>query len=531
MENNISTKMEALDYHYQNAGQFRAIAKSLGYKEQYKDGELTFTRGEESHRHNLNELKKGSQMPGRDDMVLQSQERVSTFFNKNEATSNFQEYSQLLDKDKGLSIVKWDGIKQDDLGTQKDGFTIIDKENKVAYTGAELYKHAYETNKILDGKDTKLDIPMNDLKKVGVDPEKLNPETIENIKKGHKSDLIPLSLDDTQANRDLLKKENVPYNVHNGQLNFEGKVALNKTLTADNLPETKAALKKNEIDFNETGNKINIEGINVKKFAMIALTLVSPVAGIAFLMVPKREDIKNDMALSKHEISALKVGDVVSKTNAKNETVLMQLDKDTNELVRVKSRNISIPNQIDGVQLSPMQKEQLKGGKEITLDKGNKHSTVKIDLNNPNGLSVNNSNLEKSQSLNIEPVRTKEIDPSKLTTDKERLHFIAQNGMDGIDKIFKNSPNNLIPFLEKHNLAKEYTLFNKLTSQYNLDPLATSPTTKDMIGKSINNVEDQMKGQARDSASKLSNSENLSAGAGYGKPYAKSLDNSSKLKI
>ena len=36
---------EALQYSYENAGQFRAIAAVLGYSEEYRNGDITFSKG------------------------------------------------------------------------------------------------------------------------------------------------------------------------------------------------------------------------------------------------------------------------------------------------------------------------------------------------------------------------------------------------------------------------------------------------------------------------------------------------------
>lgn len=37
-------KFEALQYSYENAGQFRAIAAILGYSEEYRNGDITFPK-------------------------------------------------------------------------------------------------------------------------------------------------------------------------------------------------------------------------------------------------------------------------------------------------------------------------------------------------------------------------------------------------------------------------------------------------------------------------------------------------------
>lgn len=65
-----------------------------------------------------------------------------------------------------------------------------------------------------------------------------------------------------------------------------------KYITAENTPENKSKLKTNEIDFKEEGKRIKIDGINARKLAIAAITVVYPIAGIAILLIPKRQEIK-----------------------------------------------------------------------------------------------------------------------------------------------------------------------------------------------------------------------------------------------
>ena len=128
-------KFEALQYSYENAGQFRAIAAILGYSEEYRNGDITFSKGNETYTYPLNTLKLGNLGDNRESLLEQSKERIISFFDKEQASNNFQEYSQYLRKNHNVAIIKWDDIKQ---GTNKnegykDGFTVIDLENKIAY--------------------------------------------------------------------------------------------------------------------------------------------------------------------------------------------------------------------------------------------------------------------------------------------------------------------------------------------------------------------------------------------------------------
>ena len=199
-------KFEALQYSYENAGQFRAIAAILGYSEEYRNGDITFSKGNETYTYPLNTLKLGNLGDNRESLLEQSKERIISFFDKEQASNNFQEYSQYLRENHNVAIIKWDDIKQ---GTNKnegykDGFTVIDLENKIAYKGEDLYRYAYEQNQTLDGKGSYVDIDWNKFNEVGVKPENLSLEDVANIKNGKKTGMLNFSIEDTPGNRTLL---------------------------------------------------------------------------------------------------------------------------------------------------------------------------------------------------------------------------------------------------------------------------------------------------------------------------------------
>ena len=85
---------EALQYSYENAGQFRAIAAVLGYSEEYRNGDIIFSKGNETYTYPLNTLKLGNLGDNRESLLEQSKERIISFFDKEQASNNFQEYSQ-----------------------------------------------------------------------------------------------------------------------------------------------------------------------------------------------------------------------------------------------------------------------------------------------------------------------------------------------------------------------------------------------------------------------------------------------------
>lgn len=143
---------EALnEYKFSNVGQFRGIAQSLGYKESYNKGKLTFTLNEDIFRTSTDEIRAHTQK-GTDRVNLDaSMSRVCKFFDKDSILSS--DYREALRAKEEVDIINWGDIGSD----SKDRFTIIDHRNRVCYTGKDFYEYALTNGYVLDGKGTKLE--------------------------------------------------------------------------------------------------------------------------------------------------------------------------------------------------------------------------------------------------------------------------------------------------------------------------------------------------------------------------------------
>ena len=84
----------------------------LGYSEEYRNGDIIFSKGNETYTYPLNTLKLGNLGDNRESLLEQSKERIIRFFDKERASNNFQEYSQYLRENHNVAIIKWDDIKQ-----------------------------------------------------------------------------------------------------------------------------------------------------------------------------------------------------------------------------------------------------------------------------------------------------------------------------------------------------------------------------------------------------------------------------------
>jgi hypothetical protein len=160
-------KLEELDYQFENAGQYRAIMKSLGYREEYSNGYIKFSSDEGTIQRSINDIKAAAkELNITEDSYNASLAYITSFFDKEKAKADFNSYNKYLEDNYNISIAKWDNLKENQRLNENqsiDGFTIIDHKNKISYTGSRLYKYGYENGFVLDGKGPQVD---NDLTEI-----------------------------------------------------------------------------------------------------------------------------------------------------------------------------------------------------------------------------------------------------------------------------------------------------------------------------------------------------------------------------
>lgn len=151
VKQDATTIQDALTtYQYKNVGQFKGIAKTLGYTCVSCQDMLSFTNKDGEFNIPIDEIRSHTRNEIAPELLSQSQERICQFLDKENALS--EEYERTL-LEKGISILNWGDLK----GDAKDRFTVIDHQNKVCYTGKELYNYASMNNYLLDGKGTKFE--------------------------------------------------------------------------------------------------------------------------------------------------------------------------------------------------------------------------------------------------------------------------------------------------------------------------------------------------------------------------------------
>lgn len=134
---------------------------------------------------------------------------------------------------------------------------------------------------------------------------------------------------------------------------------------------------------------------------------------------PVRQEIMNDINLKPKELERLQANGIIAKT-INNEKYLVQLDPETNELLKTRIKSISIPSSIKGIELDKQQKEALKSGKELMLDIGKEKIAVRLDLNAPKGLKF--IDFEQQQKIAYDRHNPQII--GTIHTDKNRSEFV-----------------------------------------------------------------------------------------------------------
>ena len=134
---------------------------------------------------------------------------------------------------------------------------------------------------------------------------------------------------------------------------------------------------------------------------------------------PVRPEIMNDINLKPKELERLQDNEIITKT-INNEKYLVQLDPETNELLKTKIKSISIPSNIKGVELDKQQKETLKSGKELILNVDKEKIAIRLDLNNPRGIKF----LDFDQQQKIAYDRHNPQIIGTIHTDKNRNEYI-----------------------------------------------------------------------------------------------------------
>lgn len=144
--------------------------------------------------------------------------------------------------------------------------------------------------------------------------------------------------------------------------------------------------------------------------AEVKLSLVRNADNTVSLNVhPILNEPKNTIDANPQQWERLLKGELVLKeSKALNGTLephIYQLDRQTNEVLCSRISSIQIPNSIQNTPISPEQKEQLKQGNPLELEKpGTKERfVIQLDLNEPRGYKTLTKELTLEQAPGVKP--------------------------------------------------------------------------------------------------------------------------------
>lgn len=110
--------------------------------------------------------------------------------------------------------------------------------------------------------------------------------------------------------------------------------------------------------------------------------------------------LMEQMGLDQKDIQKLEKGELVVKED-KHERMYFQLDRETNNVIKLKEKDIMIPESIGDVKLGAEQKDRIREGKPVELDYENTKVTVGVDPNDVTGCRIIKGDLDdwKEQKL------------------------------------------------------------------------------------------------------------------------------------
>lgn len=165
-----------------------------------------------------------------------------------------------------------------------------------------------------------------------------------------------------------------------------------------------------------TGRRTSLHTFTIKDAGLEPLTVdaklslkMNPDNTLSLLIHPIRREIQNEIGASKQELEKLQNGELLVKPfkslNGEKELYVFQLDKETNEILRVRVRDIQVPSAIKDIVLSTDQKEHLRQGGTLELYSKAKDQLIsaRLNLNDPKGLKIveGQVSLKESHTLAV----------------------------------------------------------------------------------------------------------------------------------
>lgn len=231
------------------------------------------------------------------------------------------------------------------------------------------------------------------LAEMGVDKTEIYVSDLQKLMQGKMSEMLNFSIPDKQAVRDFLDKEKVDYTIENDKIKFSGKVKYETVYEAEDNEKNRSLLNENKISYEAIPEKNRLRWV-ASNAAMLAIFAINPIIGIVAFsyntlrLIAKKREIDNTYNLAHPDLQSLKKGEIIQSSDRYGNTIIRQLDKDTNTIMSVRADSIKIPHKIFDTELSERQKQLLRNGMAVEIkDENGKKVKVRLDLVNGTGLS------------------------------------------------------------------------------------------------------------------------------------------------
>lgn len=385
-----------------------------------------------------------------------------------------QKYN-LYDTYKNAEMHRYNALASGDLYDDKAKALIKDKEiiDKVKLI---LSENGIKIPDLLSDEEKKSQM-YKELESLGINKETADKLGLENIEIAETEGCpIQFSLEDNETTQSILKNENIDFTEDNGKLNIKGKILAKEGFLVQDTEKNRKILDDNELTYIENANdgRSLFVPLQIKKIGFFLLLVASGSVGgiiptLVLQVLLNKTGLLNKLLdqniIGRNQMKALNKGYTIMATmrdHGKNVEQYLFRDKTTGELCRINTRDVAIPNQINGVILSPVQRERYQKGEVIDLElKNGTDISVRIDMNEQTGYRTYYKELKNDKEL-IEV-------PKRGSSDEEKLRYISIRGVEAINHLYGNKRMNpeRDAFLDRYNMRKPYTDLLNNKDKYN----------------------------------------------------------------
>ena len=338
---------------------------------------------------------------------------------------------------------------------------------------------------------------LSQLADLGIDEKtaiRLGLDNAEILEKDNKE--LRMSVPDTPERREMFDKEGYDYEPKDGRLSFTLTAIARQGVSVADSMEARRYLRENEIEYMpltesamrsiahaqnrsyKSGARLFIpfswgpacnRSVNngarrlIGNMARItALCAVLTPIGALVVMVAANKLMdwegqgllkvkRNGPSLSPNEKKALRDGETVFLTDKYGRCMYVYSYK--GNTYTMDPRDLRIPHKIDGVSLTATEFNRLRRGELVALRDGRGGQfAIRIDATSPDG--VKRFSMERELDMTVTKI------PTRKSKDSEKLLYISQKGMEGIDMIFgvKDNDTSRDLFLANHGLSQVYRM-------------------------------------------------------------------------